>query len=390
MTLTSIVEAPANEGGDVAPGFERVRSIFRENFAARGELGAAVAVWLDGKPVVDLWGGWQDPRHAVPWQRDTIVCMMSVCKGIAALCALKLVEQGRLDLAAPVARYWPEFAAGGKAAVTVRQLLAHHAGLIYPDLAPPGSFFDLPAMTAAMAAQPPEWPPGTQGAYHSATYGILVGELVRRAGGRRIDHVLREEITGPLGLDYHYGLPEGDEPRVAEVVPNAGSTTMQQRFDPTTKAGRAWRPLKTDEPSMFNDVRFRRGPVPEGSSLYGHGNARAVGRLFAALARGGEIDGVRIFRPETVALLATQVWSGVCGLTGRDFRMALGLFLNSPVYMPMGPNPAAFGHAGAGGALGFADPGRRLGFAYSPNQMCAGAGVGERCEALIEAVYACV
>jgi CubicO group peptidase (beta-lactamase class C family) len=380
----------ANEGGTVDPAFERVRTAFRGNFAAHGELGAAVSVWIDGRPVVDLWGGWANPARREPWRQHTIVCMMSICKGVAALCAHKLIERGVLDLEAPVAEYWPEFAAGGKARLTVRQLLGHHAGLIYPDGAPPGSFFDFEIMTAAMAAQAPEWPPGTRGAYHSATYGILIGELVRRADGRRVGRFMAEEIAAPLGLDYHFGVPEADLGRLAEIVPNAGSVTINLRNDPTTKAGRAWRPMTSDEPSMFNDIRFRTGELPEGSGLYGHGNARAIGRLFAALARGGEIDGVRLLRRDSVDRLRTVQWAEACGLYGRAFRMGLGLFLNSPSHMPMGPNPDSFGHAGAGGALGFADPARQLAFAYSPNQMCAGTGVGERCDALVEATYACL
>lgn len=381
------VEAGAVVSGEVDPGFVRVQEVFQENFAEREELGAAVSVWHDGRKVVDIWGGWCDPMHTKPWNENTIVCMMSIAKGMTALCAHILIERGRMELEAPVAEYWPAFAQAGKAAITVRQLIGHHAAMVYPDNAPDGSYFDWHAMVEALAAKSPDWEPGSLGAYHSSTYGYLIGELIRQVDGRTPGLFFREEIAEPLQLDYHIGLSEDELARVADIVPNPGSATYNARQDPTTNLGRAWRALPPVDGVIYNDHRYRTRELP---SSNGHGNARAVAKLYALLACGGKLGEKRLFLAETVARIAEQQWDNVCGLTGRRYRMGLGLFLNTPEFAPMGPNPQSFGHIGAGGALGFADPDGRLSFSYCSNYMCSGAATGERCGALVEATYACL
>lgn len=372
--------------GTCEPGFERVAQAFAEGFAQHGEVGAAVSVYLDGRKRVDLWGGRRDLARTLPWQADTIVSMMSVTKSMMALTAHALIEDGVLALDAEVARYWPEFAQAGKADITVQRLLSHHAALIYADAAPEGGMFDWDAVIQAVERQRPEWPPGTLGAYHSATYGYLVANLILRATGRRAPDLYRERFAGPLGLDVFIGLTPEQEARVADVIVNPMSASLQAFADPTTKLGRAQR-LRIKGPELFNSPRYRRGFLPSSNA---HGNARSVARLYGALARGGEIDGVRVLDDATVRTLRTEQWSNMCGLTDRPYRMAMGLFLQHPPHLPFGPNPASFGHPGVGGAIGFADPDLRLGFGYTPNFMCAGAGVGDRCEALIDATYRCV
>lgn len=372
--------------GGCASGFGAVREVFTRSIEEGRELGAAVCVYLDGVKVVDLWGGHFDKDKSKPWERDTIVCMMSVSKGISALCCHLLVERGLLELSAPVSDYWPEFAQAGKEGTTVKQLLSHHAGLLFPDLAPEGSLFDWEAMTDALARQEPEWPVGTRGAYHSCTYGFFTGELVRRIAGVPLDEFWQCEIAEKLGLDYHFGVPRDDHGRISDILPNPKSVTLSALDNSESKIARAWRP-RPAIPDFFNSAEFREALLPSGS---GHGNARAVGKLFGALATGGEIDGVRVFAPETIDAIRQEQWAEICGQTDRFFRMGVGLFLNSPKYMPMGPNPDSFGHAGAGGSIGFADPVARLGFSYCTNLMCAGDGIGGRCESLIEATYRCL
>lgn len=364
--------------------FAAVGATFAANFRDSGEHGAAVCVYRDGEKCVDLWGGWADAARMRPWNEDTIVCMMSVGKGMVALCLWMLVDRGRIDLDAPVARYWPEFAGGGKAAITVRTLITGKAGLLYADAAPDGAGFDWATMIEAYERQAPEWPPGTKRGYHSASAGYLLGELVRRVDGRPIDRFLEEEVCRPLGADYGFGTRGAAPDRVADIIPNPDSHTFAQSRDPATKMGRAWR-LRPDSPYHYNSEAMRTGLMP---STNGHGNARAVAKIYAALACGGSLDGVRLMSKETIDRLREQSWHGPCEMTDRVLRYAHGFFLNEPLTSPMGANPRSFGHPGSGGALGFADTENRIAFAYSPSKMCAGSGLGDRCTALCAAVYA--
>lgn len=376
------VALPVNGHCDVE--FARVAAAFEKNFRMRGELGAAVCVYKNGAPVVDLWGGWANEARTRPWLHDTVVCMMSVGKGMAALCVWMLADRELIDLDAPVADYWPGFAGGGKGSITVRTLIAGKAGLLYADHAPAGAGYDWDVMIAALERQEPEWEPGTDHGYHSATAGYLLGELVRRVDGRPVDVFLREEVTRPLDVSYGYGAAWIDPEKVADVVPNPGSHTFVQSRDPSTKMGRAWR-MRPDSPDHYNDVGMRTGLMP---STNGHGNARAVARIYAALACGGTLDGVRLVSPETIDRMREEAWFGTCAMTDRVFRYGHGFFLNEAIMSPMGTNPRAFGHPGAGGSLGFADPENHIAFSYSPSLMCEGGGLGERCAALVASVYA--
>lgn len=370
--------------GSCKPSFSHLREVFQENFELRNEVGAAVAVYQNGQLVADLWGGIADPAIGALWQRDSIVCMMWVGKAMAALCVYRLIDRGDLELDAPIAHYWPEFAQAGKSGITIRQLLGGFAGLIYPDHAPDGAAFDWEVMVKALELQEPLWEPGTQGAYHSQTAGHLFGEIVRRADGRRVETFFAEEIAGPLGIDYKFGLRDADLPRVAPILPNPDNVTLTQIGDPKSKLGRAWRILPQRD-NFLNSEDFRRGVFP---SANGHGNARSEARVYAALANGGQLDGFFLLSEELVELARTLSWDGICGMTDRHFRYGHAFFLNNEL-APFGPNPRAFGHPGAGGALGFADPEAQLAFSYSPNFMCSGSGVGDRCEALISALYDC-
>lgn len=369
--------------GACEPRFARVRDAFVENFRTRGEVGAAVCIYESGRKRVDLWGGIADPGTGAPWEADTLVCTMSVGKALTGLCVLRLVDQGRVELERPVADYWPRFGQAGKAGITVEQLLGGLAALVYADSAPEDGLMDWNAMVDALERQPPNWEPGTRGAYHSMSAGFLFGELVRQVDGRDIATFFREELAAPLDLDFAYGLDHEQLRRVAPILLNEDSVTLKALGDPTSNLARAWRAMPK-APGFFNSRAFRVGVYP---SANGHGNARAIAKLYAALSAGGSLNGVRVIGPELVERLRTPLWFGPCALTGREFSYGLAFFINEPQPRIMGPNARAFGHPGMGGAFGWADPEHRLAFGYSPNKMCDGASIGERCRALVEAVF---
>jgi CubicO group peptidase (beta-lactamase class C family) len=362
--------------------FPTLRAAFADSLTGAG--GAGLCVYQDGELALDLWGGVARPATGMPWERDTLVCMMSVGKSMAALSALILVDRGQIELDAPVARYWPAFAQAGKQAISVRSLLSGMAALLYADAAPDRAGLDWEVMADALAQQAPSWQPDTHGAYHSLSYGFLVGELVRQVDGRSIDRFFAEEVAGPLGAEYAFGLTDEQIARTADIIPNQASNTLALMADPTSTLGRAWRVLP-DLQAFASSEPFRRGVFPTAN---GHGNARSMARIYAMLACGGELDGVRLLSRETVEVARTEVWSGDCGMTGRNYRYGLGFFLSRWPLAPFGDNPRAFGHTGVGGSMAFADPEASLAFSYSANAMCEGAGVGQRGEALITALIA--
>src|SRR4051794_32101953 len=253
--------------GTVEPGFEAVRASF-ERGLSKVELGAAACVYVDGRKVVDVWGGWADGARTRPWQRDTIACTMSATKGMTATCAHRLVDRGLLDVDEPVATYWPEFAAAGKASVTVRMVLSHQAGLPYPTVRVPADRrFDWDTMTGALARSEPVWAPGTRSEYHGGTFGHLVGEIVRRIDGRSLHGFFRDEVAEPLRSDYLMRVGPEDDHRCAELV------------GPEDMVGGS------------NTHAFR--SAGEGSAT-GHGTAEGLARVYAALACGGQLDGVQL------------------------------------------------------------------------------------------------
>jgi len=354
--------------GRCEPRFEGLRSALGEVLASGTEVGAALAVCVDKQLVVDLWGGHADAARTRPWTRDTIVNLFSVGKAITAICAHRLVEAGRLDLDAPVARYWPEFAQAGKDRLLVRHLLTHQAGL--PAIAqplPPGAWAEWDAMTAALAAQAPWWEPGRGHGYHVNTQGFLIGEVVRRVAGQSIGTYLRESLAGPAGIDFHIGLgPEHDE-RCADFLPPAPppSPGREELGRLALMRLHAYRnPANLSGMGIVNTRAWRAAEVP---STNGHGNARAVARLYSALAGDGSLDGVHILAPETMVRAITEQVNGPDIVLERPTRYGLGFQLTMPERR-LGPSPRAFGHFGAGGSLGFADPDARVAIGYAMNQ----------------------
>jgi CubicO group peptidase (beta-lactamase class C family) len=377
--------------GHAAAGYGPVVDAFVANFSERAEVGAACSVYVGGEPVVDIWGGLADRESGRPWARNTLQLVFSTTKGATALCAHRLVEQGRLDLDAPVAQYWPEFAAAGKAKIPVRWVLSHRAGLAEIE----GTFtldeaLSWTPVVDALAAQPPNWEPGTAHGYHMRSFGWLVGELVRRVDGRTIGAYFADEVARPLALDFWIGLPEREEHRVSTVIPPPAPADpeAQALYDqfagPDTFLGHVLRGPSGlfAYDNMWNTRAIHAAELPSSNGI---ADARSVARMYAATV--GEIDGTRLLEPATIAT-ACEVQAD-----GPDkvimFPMCFGLGFLLPPALVLGAGPRAFGHAGAGGSLGLADPDHELGFGYVMNRMEVGATNDQRAASLVEAVYAC-
>ncbi|MEU6819973.1 serine hydrolase domain-containing protein [Streptomyces atriruber] len=392
--------------GTCAPGFEGVRAEFERSFTERDELGAAVAATVGGELVVDLWGGDADRSGTRPWERDTLVNVYSTTKGMTALCAHLLVDRGELDLDAPVARYWPEFAQEGKADIPVRWLLGHRAGLIAPgEPMAPGAVYDWEKVTEALAATRPWWRPGTAQGYHAVTFGFLVGEVVRRITGVSLGTFLRAEVTGPLDADVHVGTPESEHGRCADMAPPVRATEAPPSPSSSTSSrtvfGEAPKPPVgglTDHPMApvtlalqylplgdVNAAAYRCAEIPAAN---GHATARGIAAVYAELACGrllssGAVERLRTRQseddePDLVLRAGTPL--------AETWPWGLGYMLNQ--YGQAGPNPKAFGHGGAGGSYAFADPENGVSYAYTMNRMGAGtSGEDLRSIHLVGALY---
>ena len=379
--------------GTYEAAFEPVVEAFLENYRVEDELGSATAVYVGGKPVLDIWGGWRDSTRTHPWDRDTIVCMMSVAKGVTAISFNMLLDRGLVELDAPVSRYWPEFAQNGKQGVLIRHLLDHTAGIpvLTDNQLWPGAMYDREAIVKALEEQAPLWPPGTVAAYHVHHQGYLLGEVMRRVTGRTIGPFLLQEIAGPLQADYQIGgMSRADQARCAVVYPNMNARLFAAKDSeaPETLRALAFR-QNPDEPwfDTLNSELFRVSEIASGN---GHGNARGVARIYAPLSVGGSLDGVTLMSPDSIERMITEQHNMTELLQDRPYHQALGVLLNTPAAVYMGPNPRAFGHHGIGGSIGFADPDARVAFSYAVNKMHAVGDNGPRARRLIDALYGCL
>jgi len=380
--------------------FRPVVEAFIENFREEEELGAGTSVVLDGETVVDLWGGWARADRSAPWGEHTTVCMMSVAKGVTGICFNTLIDRGLVDPDERVAHYWPEFAQNGKDGITVRMVLDHTAAIpvLTDDVLYPGGFYDYPAYIRALEAQHPLWQPGTRAAYHVHNQGFLLGEIMRRVTGMTVGPFLKQNVAGPLGAEYYIGgMDEQQQAHVAEVLPNTGARLFAAKDQtvpdkPTTPEGwqdgavlRSFAFLQNpQEPwhTTMNSPIWRTCEIASGS---GHGNARGVARIYGAVV--GEVDGVSLLPKGQLERMITEQHNQTELLQERPYHQALGVLLNTPEAVYMGPNPRSFGHHGLGGSIGFGDPDARLGFSYCCNQMHAVGTNGPRARRLIEAVY---
>lgn len=388
--------------GFCEPRFQLVRDEFERNFYERGEVGAAVCLTLDGETVVDLWGGLADRHSGKPWERDTIGLVWSSTKGAVGLCAHLLIARGLLDLDAPVARYWPEFGQAGKEAIPLRLLLDHQAGVpALREPLKPGGLYDWQYLVERLAAEQPFWPPGTRQGYHAATFGHLVGEVVRRVSGKDIGTFFREEVALPLNLDFHLGLPEEYEERVAPTIrpdlPPPGEVPSQflARAQSDAHSVQALIVKNTGRNATARDHDSRQAHRAVLPSQGGITNARGLAGLYAPLALGGAWKGLRFVDAETFAQMrAVSSASAVDAVLLIGLRFGLGFMKSSDNRAgAAGARDSlilaeeAFGHPGMGGSLGFADPGARLSFGYTMNKQGRGVLLNERGQRLVDATY---
>lgn len=375
--------------GHCDPAFEAVRDAFVANFDAGLELGASLAIGVDGRNVVDLWGGHLDVTRTRPWAHDSLVCVFSCTKGIVAMAVMWCVERGLLDLDAPVARVWSEFAAAGKETIPLRWLLTHQAGLpVISTRMPFGSLSDWTAMTDALAAEAPAWEPGTGHGYHGVTYGHLVGEVVRRATGRRIGEIVREELAVPLGVELSMPVPAASDGRLADlVVETDPDGTFFDRWDPKRSLGpRAFgNPPDCNDPAHCASDLFRRAEIPAANL---HSNARGLERVYRVLAADGRDDELDLASQGLVDEF------GRCHVRGDDLVMELptsfGLgFEHTIPEWPFGPGVRTYGHNGSGGSLGFVDPDADVSFGYAMNRLWWGPDRSDpRWAPIIDTLYA--
>ena len=377
--------------GEYDERFAPVVEEFVRNFDEREEVGASLCVTLDGATVVDVWGGVADPKSGRAWERDTVSIVHSCTKGATALCAHVLAAQGKLDLEAPVAEYWPEFAGAGKETATVRMMLDHSVGVpvLRGELAP-GELYDWDRMVSRLEAEEPFWEPGTRHGYHMINFGWTVGELVRRASGRSLGTFFREAIAEPLGVDFWIGLPEELEDRVAPVIP-----TLRQKGDPLTSFELA---VVSDRASVSAlaianvagmNPNSRAAHAAEIGGGGGITNGRGLAGMYTPLALGGgdlvDRDGLDRMRRVSSAVNRDAT---LC--IGTRFAMGFMVSMDNrsrPDADSVILGEHAFGHVGAGGSIGFADPSCGLAVGYSMNRMGKGILLNERGQSLVDATY---
>lgn len=371
--------------GAVAPGLESVRDAFAANFARSGdyqEVGAALCVYRGGQRVIDLWGGSADGAGSRPWAADTLVNVWSTTKLAAAVTVARVVDLGLIAYDQPVCEVWPEFAAAGKDQVTIAQVMSHQAGL--PGFVEPTTLDDLydqDLVAARLAAQAPVFQPGTANAYHAVTYGVLAAEIVRRAAGKTLGTVFRDEIAGPLGADFHIGLAPSEQRRVAELLPPKSPTDASALGLPPPAMMALSNPAQ--DPTRPNDPRW---PLAELPALNGQASARGVARLAAALAGGGELDGVRVLSEGALRAMSVIAADRPDLMLGFNPQWGMGVAHNLiGVY---GANPRTIGHSGWGGSFGAADPDGRVAIGYVLNQMGSELVGDPRGKGLADAIYA--
>lgn len=356
--------------GHVAPGFESVRDAFAANFTTDGDVGASFCATKDGEIVVDIWAGVADAETGKPWERDTIVNVYSTTKTMCALTALLLADRGELDFAKPVAHYWPEFAANGKAAVTVAQLMSHSAGLSgFKEKMAKDDLYDWEKVTSLLAAQAPFWEPGTAPGYHAMTQGFLVGEVVRRIAGVTLGNLFRTEIAEPLGADFHIGLAASEDHRVATLIPPPTGQGIADMTDRPLTANMASNPAINPL-----ETRTRAWRAAEMPAANGHGNARSVAMVQTLVANGGVSGGKRILSEAGVRRALESQIQGEDMVLGLPVHYGLGYGLPGG-QMPF-PNPNSCYWGGYGGSIVINDLDARTTFAYAMNKM-AGTTVGD-------------
>src|SRR5882724_5350745 len=370
---------------------QRLKPLFQENFEKFGELGAAVSVWQNGRPIIDLYGGFRDARRENPWTSDTLVLVWSATKGIGSACVLHALQQHKINLDRRVAEFWPEFAQAGKEKIPLAQLLSHQTGLCALDRRV--DVLDYHAVTRALEAHKPLWPPGTAHGYHARTFGFLLDELVRRIAGRTLSRYWREVFAQQLNLDLWIGLPEEENSRVATVyAAKSGKPPEPKKFysdltTPGTLARKTFTsPYGLNSVSGMNTPAVRAQPIV---SFGGIGSASALAKFYSMLANGGKLEGQTFFSEETIAWMTTPLADGIDRVFQIPTAFSAG-FMKDPfnaAQRMFGASLKAFGHPGAGGSHAFVDPENRISFAYVMNQMEQSLLPNEKSLRLVDAIY---
>ena len=370
---------------------ERLEPLFGDNFEQFGELGAAVSVWQDGEPIVDLYGGFRDARREKPWMPDTLVLVWSATKGIGSACLLHVLQEHQIDIYRRVAEFWPEFGQANKQNITLTQLLSHQAGLCALDRRV--DVLDYGAVIHALEAQQPLWPPGTAHGYHARTFGFLVDELVRRIAGKTLSDYWQENFARPLSLDFWIGLPEKENPRVATMyAAKAGKSPEPKQFyadliTPGTLARKTFiSPYGLHAITEMNNVSVRAQPIV---SFGGIGSTSSLAKFYAMLANGGKSDGQTFFSETTIKWMTTTLADGIDLVFQIPTAFSAGLMKDpqNAARRMFGPSQKSFGHPGAGGSHAFADPENKIAFAYVMNQMEQSLLPNEKSLRLVDAIY---
>ena len=369
---------------------ERLEPVFCENFEKLGELGGAVSVWQNGKPVVDLYGGFCDARREHPWASDTIALIWSATKGLGSACVLHVLQEHEIDISRRVAEFWPEFAQAGKEKITLAELLSHQGGLCALDRRV--DVLNYGAVIRALEEQAPLWPPGTAHGYHARTFGFLLDELVRRIVGKPLAEYWREVFGQPLALDLWIGLPEKENPRAATTYAAKARKPPQPRkfyvdlITPGTLARKTFTsPYGLHAVSAMNNISVRAEPIV---SFGGIGSAAALAKFYSMLANGGELDGQHFFSRETLRWMTTTLADGIDRVFQIPTAFSAGFMKNARnARRRIFGTSMAFGHPGAGGSHAFADPENKISFAYVMNQMEQSLLPDDKSLRLVDAIY---
>ena len=376
--------------GSCDASFVAVREAFENNFAEHGEIGGAVHITVDGFSAVDLWAGYATPARDRLWEDHQLVNVFSVGKGVTAVVAAQCVARGDFDYDSLVTDFWPEFGTHGKETLTIKDLLGHRAGIpALRNRLPQGAMFDWAQMTAALATERPWWEPGTAHGYHVNTFGFLVGEVIRRATGLTVGQLIQRDIATALGADIYLGAPQHLHSRMAdfewpggtpsEDVPEGMDEAQTMQFNTYSN------PSGLSGAGVVNSEQWRLAEMP---STNMHASARGVSKLYTALAFGGAHNGIEVVPSQVLDVTTSEVSDGDDQVLGRVSRFAHGFQIPIPE-RGFGPHTESFGHYGAGGSVGFADPVSRVGFGYVMNQM-GPRWQNPRNKALIEALYSCL
>ena len=375
---------PIHVQGQCQPRFEALRQLFAANIASGADLGASLAVTLDGEFVVDLWGGWADEARTRPWDADTVTNVWSTTKMMTSLTALLLVDRGELDLEAPVARYWPEFGAAGKGGIPLRHLMSYNSGVSgWEQPVTMADLCDREKTTALLAAQAPWWQPGSGSGYHALNYGHLVGEVVRRITGQSLGAFFSQQIAQPLGADFHIGLPASEFGRVSNVVPPPPLPFDFSALDPASVMFKTLSNPLPDASASWTDG-WRQAEI---GAANGQGNARSAARIQSVLAGGGEVDGIRLLSQRTIDRIFEVQSHGVDLVLGVPIKMGVGYGLPIPE-LPYIPDGKVCFWGGWGGSLVIVDCDRRMTFSYVMNKMAPGVMGGENVAGLAACAYA--